>query len=671
MSRHRGRRHRSRTGPAPSHSAARGRSTASRSYGRRGPVIAVAAGAVMALVLGISLVWPWLSDADEEATTLAAALASGDFKNAPIPEDDVATVSAEHARITDALVEGTGAPPDVSLVGVVRRGGRIEASFQWSWVLPGDSDAWSYRTSVSMRAERGGWVATVGPDSIEPSLDSRERLDLRVDSPAPGTVVDRDGHTLLGPVDVRVIGIDKPALESANHDSAARELADVLGIDGDSYAASVAEYGPEAFVPALTIRESATDEYDLDSAARVPGYREVKQSRTLPIEKGYAPGVLGTLREATAEEIDASDGAITAGQLVGTGGITKARASDLTGTPGSRVVAVTGDGGHERTVHTRPVVDGVEVRTTLDDGLQRFATDLIADRSSPSAIIVMRPSNGDLLASALGPDDQSYPVGLVGQYAPGSTFKTVTALSLLRAGLTPASGLECPGRATVTGRSFKNADSLDPSLFGPMPLGDVMAHSCNTALLMQHDRVPQRSLTESAEALGMMQEPPPGLTGAYFGQVDPADEGVEHAAAMMGQGRVLASPLAMAVVMSSVVRGEAVRPRVMTDDEQAPVSPAPTTPLTEGEADQLRGMLRGVVTKGSLDEFRDLSGGEVIGKTGTAEWVNDQGELRLHSWVMVAQDDIVVAVFVEDGSYGSLTAGPIALTMLERINRVA
>lgn len=64
-------------------------------------------------------------------------------------------------------------------------------------------------------------------------------------------------------------------------------------------------------------------------------------------------------------------------------------------------------------------------------------------------------------------------------------------------------------------------------------------------------------------------------------------------------------------------------------------------------------------------------GGEVIGKTGTAEWVNDQGELRLHSWVMVAQDDIVVAVFVEDGSYGSRTAGPIAHAMLEKINGVA
>ena len=75
-------------------------------------------------------------------------------------------------------------------------------------------------------------------------------------------------------------------------------------------------------------------------------------------------------------------------------------------------------------------------------------------------------------------------------------------------------------------------------------------------------------------------------------------------------------------------------------------------------------MLRGVVTDGSLRDFADLSGEPVIGKTGTAEWTNAEGELKLHSWVIVAQGDVVVAAFVEDGSYGSVTAGPIAREVL-------
>ena len=80
---------------------------------------------------------------------------------------------------------------------------------------------------------------------------------------------------------------------------------------------------------------------------------------------------------------------------------------------------------------------------------------------------------------------------------------------------------------------------------------------------------------------------------------------------------------------------------------------------------QMQEMLRGVVTDGSLGAFADLPGEPVIGKTGTAEWTSEDGELKLHSWVIVAQGDLVVAAFVEDGSYGSVTAGPIAREVLE------
>lgn len=132
---------------------------------------------------------------------------------------------------------------------------------------------------------------------------------------------------------------------------------------------------------------------------------------------------------------------------------------------------------------------------------------------------------------------------------------------------------------------------------------------------------------------------------------------------MMGQGRVLASPLAMAVVLASVVRGATVAPRVLADEE--PPEPAPAVPLTAQEGEQLRGLLAGVVERGSLDDFRDLPGPAVIGKTGTAEWTDEAGQLRLHSWVILAQGDLAVAVFVETGSYGSVTAGPLGRAVLE------
>ena len=119
----------------------------------------------------------------------------------------------------------------------------------------------------------------------------------------------------------------------------------------------------------------------------------------------------------------------------------------------------------------------------------------------------------------------------------------------------------------------------------------------------------------------------------------------------------------MAAVLASVQNGETVAPRILADEE--PAAPEVPTPLSEEETAQMQEMLRGVVTDGSLDDFADLPGEPVIGKTGTAEWTGEDGERKLHSWVIVAQGDLVIAAFVEDGSYGSVTAGPIAREVLE------
>src|SRR5699024_888195 len=208
-----------------------------------------------------------------------------------------------------------------------------------------------------------------------------------------------------------------------------------------------------------------------------------------------------------------------------------------------------------------------------------------------------------------------------------------------------------PEPPKVDARRFKTADSMAPGLFGSLPLRDVIAHSCNTALLLQHDTVDQQELAEAATTQGIGQEAPRGLD-AFMGSVDPADEGLQPAAAMMGRGRVLTSPLSMAVVLARVKNGETGQPRIHADQE--PSDRDTEQPQTEEETTQMQEMLRGVVTDGSLDDLADLPGDPVIGKTGTAEWTDEEGELALHSWVIVAQGDLVIAVFVEDGSYGSV-----------------
>lgn len=614
---------------------------------RRTPVvIVIAALAVIALVLGGIAFWrSTADDGTDAAEQLAGTLAEGG--------------SDLDAEVLGALRDA-GATPEVTLAdaGEAQDGTRT-ATYDWTWTLPDDAGTWEYTTTATLTKGEDGWAPQLTPAALGPDLEDGETLAVHAVDPELGTITDRDGTQLYGPRDVKVLGLDKSQLSADQLDSSARDLAAALGTDADRYAESVAGAGEEAFVPALTIRVSDEGEYDLAKAGQVPGFHALEEQRPLAVERDYAPGVLGSLREATAEDVEKSGGEIQAGDQVATGGVLAAEQDAILGTSGLEIVATGGE--QERPLHEVAPVAGTTVRTTLDDDLQRRATAAIADEDSPSAVIALSASTGDVLAAALGPTGQSYPVGLVGQYAPGSTFKTVTALSLLRAGVTPDTELQCPETASVAGRSFKNADSMDPSLFGTMPLRSVIAHSCNTALLLQHETVSQAELADAATTLGIGQEAPAGLD-AFMGSIDPADEGVEHAAAMMGQGRVLTSPLAMATVLASVQNGSTVTPRILADEDQA--APEVPTPLTEDEAAQMQEMLRGVVTDGSLDDFADLPGEPVIGKTGTAEFTNEEGELALHSWVIVAQGDLVVAAFVEDGSYGSVTAGPIAREVL-------
>ena len=133
---------------------------------------------------------------------------------------------------------------------------------------------------------------------------------------------------------------------------------------------------------------------------------------------------------------------------------------------------------------------------------------------------------------------------------------------------------------------------------------------------------------------------------------------------MIGQGKILASPMVMATVIASIQAGKLVVPSLVTSVS----SPAPEGVQGPGpaEAEALRSLLRGVVTGGSGSFLADVPGPPVIAKTGTAEF-DKNGAILTHAWMIAAQGDLAVAVFVDEGTSGSGTAGPI----LEQFLRAA
>lgn len=611
----------------------------------------------------------------EAAEQVAAALSAGDVAELSFGDVDGASAQEQLERLVAGLGE---AAPAVEVAAVEDAGeeGRREATLSWTWDLPGTDEDWSYEAVLPLtRTGSGDWTPAWSPAVVHPGLQEGEALRARAVDADRGDVLGADGETLVTERPVRRLGIDRSRLAGADPGEAARRLAGIVGIDAGAYAEAVEQAGPEAFVEALPLREEDYRELDAGQLDTVPGLRVVEDELPLAPARGFAAGLLGSVGEATAEDVADSGGELLPGTAIGRGGVQEHFDERLRGTPGV-VVEETGQGGDGAAPAGDPLFEvparpGEPVALTLDRGLQATAEELLAGIDSPSAIVAVRPSTGELVVAADGPGSEGYPTALLGQYAPGSTFKVVTALAMLREGDTPGTVVECPPSTTAAGVRIDNVESYPAEFTGPITLTEALAHSCNTVFVDQHERIDQAELSAAAAALGLgvpAELPVP----AFWGEVPPEEPPDQHAAAMFGQGRTLVSPLSMANLAASVAAGELVRPRlVSTEDpagDDATAGAGPEEPLTAGEAEQLRTMMRAVVSSGHLGVLGELEPDTAIGKTGTAEF-GDEDPPRTHSWVIAEHEDLAVAVFVEDGGLGSITGGPLARDLLAAASR--
>jgi cell division protein FtsI/penicillin-binding protein 2 len=185
-----------------------------------------------------------------------------------------------------------------------------------------------------------------------------------------------------------------------------------------------------------------------------------------------------------------------------------------------------------------------------------------------------------------------------------------------------------------------NADRFD---LGTVPFTRAFARSCNTTFATIGEGLAPGGLTAAALQLGLGADfAVPTLT-TITGAVPDAPEPVQRAENAFGQGRVLASPLGMALVAATVAHGAPVVPQLLPGEATAVTRPA--TAPDPAALEQVRGMMRAVVTEGTASALSGL--GELRGKTGTAEFTNDGS--GAHGWFVGYRGDLALAVLVVDG----------------------
>ncbi|MFL6061145.1 MAG: penicillin-binding transpeptidase domain-containing protein [Marmoricola sp.] len=536
------------------------------------------------------------------------------------------------------------------------------ATTELSWTMDRDGARWKHTTTARLTKAGGTWQVDWSPAIVESSLVAGETISVTGLNARRGDILGRGDKALVEPRPVVRFGIDKAQAGAAAVTSAGR-LAQAVGISAAPYVKLVTKAGPKAFVPALVVRRGEVSSGLIGRVVAIPGARAISDHLPLAPTKDFAAALLGTVGPATAEIIKDSKGRLRVGDDAGLSGLEARYDEQLGGTPGVKVSAVPAKGSSAapRELFSAAAVPGDPLKLTLDEKLQATAQTLL-DRYGPaSALVAIKPSTGEILVAASGPGSKGYNTATFGQYAPGSTFKIVSSLALLRAGMKPDSPVSCPLSVVVNGKKFKNYSDYPSNRIGQITLRDAVANSCNTAFISSRAKVKGTALGDAAAALGFGVDHDLGFP-AYFGQAPAPSGETEGAADLIGQGKILASPMAMATVVASVVRGSTVVPWLVQGAEKRTADPK--VPLTKAEAASLRGLMHAVVTDGSGSFLQAIEPPSIIAKTGTAEF-GSTPPLPTHTWMVGAQGDLAVAVFVDRGQSGSGTAGPVLEAFLK------
>jgi cell division protein FtsI/penicillin-binding protein 2 len=581
---------------------------------------------VVALVAGgCSVFGP--SGEEKAVQAYLDAWTRGDDAGAARLTDDPAAAQAALADVRKAL-----APAGLTAtLGQVRTAGdKATASVDVAWDL-GQDRRWGYLGEIQARAAPqadAGWTVHWTPAAIHPELAAGQRLSLVVDTPEPAPVVDRGGTPLLAPTPVVNILLDRTAAGdlAAVTGALARALAPLVpGITGRSIAdgAGAVPAGQGYSVAVLRDADYRTVK---DAIHDLPGVRFATQTRLLAQSAGFAGQVLTPVRTEVTPQV--------------------------TGVAGWSVQILGGGGATIATLQEQPPTPGSTVTLSLDHAVQNAAEDAVESLPQQVALVALSPSTGDILAVAQNTQaDAAGAIALTGRYPPGSTFKIVTATGALETlGVTADSPQPCPGTTTIDGRLVPNEDRFE---LGTVPLTQAFARSCNTTFSQLAAQMSADALPTAGLQLGFGADfAVPGLT-TVTGSVPPAPDRVQRAEDGFGQGDVVATPFGMALVAATVAKGAPVVPQLIRGRATDATKPA-TAPPPQSVLDQLRPMMRAVVTSGTATALS--RSGEVFGKTGTAEY-SVNGANRAHGWFVGYRGDVAFAVLVVDGGSSGPAVG--------------
>lgn len=336
---------------------------------------------------------------------------------------------------------------------------------------------------------------------------------------------------------------------------------------------------------------------------------------------------------------------------------------------------------------------GHNLKTTLDYNVQKLAYDLLGNNRG--AVVALNPKTGEVLAMVSKPSynpnnlseiweslqktEANHPLinrATAGLYPPGSTFKTITAISALE-NIKDITIRKFEDKGKLVFNQNESMSNYNGEVLGNINFKEAFYHSSNVFFGNLGLELGNDKLKATAEKFFFNKNiPTDGITieNSKFPSYKNYEKG-NIAQSAIGQAEVLATPMEMALVASTIANdGVMMKPFIVsqiTDNKGKVVknvdSQSAGEYISKDNAKIMKDFMRAVVTSGT-GTAAEVSGINAAGKTGTADHVESKNP---HAWFIgfapYDNPQVAVAVIVEEGGVGGKAAAKIAGQVMKAV----
>lgn len=549
--------------------------------------------------------------------------------------------------------------------------GEQELSYQLSFTTPlGRVEKINYHAKLIKTDNH--YLVKWKPSLIFPQMEGKDKVAFHEWKAERGVIKDRSGNGLAANEQFKEAGIvPKDLLQGNEKAKRLKNISQQLDIPKEEIQKKLNQgwVKDDLFVP-LKIIES-------NKAEIIPGVSYQNTNlRYYPLKEAAAH-LIGYIGKVTKEDID-KNSELKEGDMIGKAGLERAFDKELRGKDGGEIVIVDENDEIKQKIQRIEKIDGKDIKLTIDSYIQREAYNHLKEK--PGSTVVMNPKEGGLYAVVSSPSyDPNKMVRGISQkeydkyakdenkpflsrfalaYAPGSTFKTITASIGLDANVTYPDKLR-----TINGLSWKKDESWGG--YSVTRVSDVQNVDMRKALIYSDNIYFAQEALEMGEKtfrnglnkfiFGEELDLPIAMNPAQISNQKKFNSDILLADTGYGQGELLISPIQQAAMYSIFQNeGKIVYPRLL-DDKTVLKTKAAITPST---ANEMKKFLEAVVSdpNGTAHLLYNQQH-QLAAKTGTAELKMQQGEKGEENSFLLAfdtgNDQFLLLSFIEHYSKGS------------------